>query len=317
MQGAARSGFRCLGGFVESRRIRRYAGGRREIRVLRVLGYHRGLRYRVGGRRVVSFLMDELKKAERPQRIADRPVPPRPVVMPRPAAAGRRRPLRPALVALVGLAVLGGGYVAYRWAGLPATVPAVLVPPPSAERAQAALQTGELVKARGEYQRLLDAEPASLDALRGLAAVSQREGKPESAEQYYLRALKIDARDALAQNGLVGLVGLGARGEPKQAEARLKALLAARPELTFIHQALGKLFAGQGRWEEAFEAFFQVYRDEPDHPDILFNLAVSLDYLKRPDAAASYYRLALAAANRRPASFDRRQAEARLAALRK
>ncbi len=264
--------------------------------------------------------MDELKKAERPQRSADRPVaaPPRASVMPPPASAGRRGPRLPALAALVLLVLLGGGFFAYRWASGPATVPTVaVVQPPSAERARVALRAGDLIQARGEYQRLLDAEPASLDALRGLAAVSQRELKPEAAEQYYLRALKIDSRDALAQTGLVGLVGLRAQGEPNQVEARLKALLAAQPELTFIHHALGKLFAAQGRWDEAFEAFFQVYRDEPDHPDILFNLAVSLDYLKRSGPAASYYRLALAAAEQRPASFDRGQAETRLAALSK
>lgn len=264
--------------------------------------------------------MDELKKAERPQRSADQPVAaaPRATALPRPASAGRRSPLLPALAALVGLAVLGGGFLAYRWISSSATVPTVAVAqPPSAERARVALRAGDLILARGEYQRLLDAEPASLDALHGLAAVSQREGKPEAAEQYYLRALKIDSRDALAQIGLVGLVSFRAQGEPNEAEARLKALLAAQPELTFVHHALGKLFAAQGRWDEAFEAFFQVYRDEPDHPDILFNLAVSLDYLKRPGPAASYYRLALAAAERRPASFDRGQAETRLAALSK
>ncbi len=225
------------------------------------------------------------------------------------------------------VAIAAGGAAAYYWAAgpvdrpLPVPPPAVttntpplLVTPPSVQRAYAALMAGEIEQARSEYQRVLTAEPGSLDALHGLAAVSLRAGQAEAAGRYYLRAIEVDPQDILAHTGLASL---WAKSHPRAAEDRLQALLARQPELSFVNYALGNLYAGQARWSEAQRAFFQAYRGEPDNPDILFNLAVSFDHLQQSKQALSFYRLALAAAEQRPASFDRRQAVTRLSALQK
>ena len=277
--------------------------------------------------------MDELKKAERSQRAAAVQPSPTPS-LPRVSAPSPARRAAPWMAAVL-LLLFGGGSAAYHWLaqplpvspatpGVSAPAPAAPVvaaapamPPPSAPRAYAALTAGDLALARSEYLRVLAAEPASLDALRGLATVSLREGQSEAAEAYYLRALKIDPQDALALAGLVGVNGGNGRIDPHEAEARLKALLAARPELAFLNYALGNLYAAQDRWSEAQQAFIQAYRAEPDNPDILFNLAVSFDHQRQPQQALSFYRLALTAAEGRPASFDRGQAVVRRQALEK
>jgi hypothetical protein len=54
---------------------------------------------------------------------------------------------------------------------------------------------------------------------------------------------------------------------------------------------------------------------DPDNPDYLFNLAVSLDQIRQPKLAAQHYRLALEAAQLRPAAFDRERVRARLEQL--
>jgi uncharacterized protein HemY len=92
-------------------------------------------------------------------------------------------------------------------------------------------------------------------------------------------------------------------------------LSAAQPEAHASQFALGNLYAGQGRWHEAQQAYFRAYSGEPDNPDYQFNLAVSLDQLRQPRLAAQYYQGALKAAETRHAAFDRTQAATRLREL--
>ena len=97
--------------------------------------------------------------------------------------------------------------------------------------------------------------------------------------------------------------------------SRLKTLLAAQPQSAELNFTLGNLYARQRRWAEAQQAYFNAVAADADNPDYLFNLAVSLDQLRKPRPAAQHYRLALEAAARRPAAFDGEQVRRRLAEL--
>lgn len=183
---------------------------------------------------------------------------------------------------------------------------------PALSRGYEAYMAGNLGDAQNEYQQVLKTEAANLDALHGMAAIKLRLGQAAAAEEYYLRAIEADPKDALATAGLIGLKG---KIDPLQAESRLKTLLAAQPELPYLNFALGNLYASQNRWQEAQEAYFKAYNGEPDNPDTLFNLAISLDRLHQPKLAYRYYSLALAAAESRPSNFDKTQLNIRLREL--
>ncbi|MDR1934259.1 MAG: hypothetical protein LBS49_01460, partial [Candidatus Accumulibacter sp.] len=58
-----------------------------------------------------------------------------------------------------------------------------------------------------------------------------------------------------------------------------------------------------------------AYAGEPGDPDIIFNLAVSLDHLRQERLAAQYYRLALDAGAARTAAFDKDRVKTRLLEL--
>jgi tetratricopeptide (TPR) repeat protein len=75
------------------------------------------------------------------------------------------------------------------------------------------------------------------------------------------------------------------------------------------------LYAEQGRWGEAQQSFFRAFSADPANPDYLFNLAVSLDQMRQPKTALQYYEKALAAADARPATFERSQVSERVRAL--
>ncbi len=184
---------------------------------------------------------------------------------------------------------------------------------PGASRGFEALIAGDLETAKNEYRRLLEAEPRNGDALRGLAAVALRQGDASTAGEWYLKALEANPKDAVSQAGLIGLRGAGGEaGDPPALESRLKTLIAAQPEVAALHFALGNVYARQSRWNDAQQAFFKAFSVDPEHPDYVFNLAVSLDHLRQSRLAAQYYQQALTLATQRAAGFDKAQVAARL-----
>lgn len=182
----------------------------------------------------------------------------------------------------------------------------------TAEAAYAAFTRGEYEHARSLWLKILRHDNRNLDALLGMAALAQQEGKPELAEQLFRQAIEIDPKNPAANAGLLSLVP---PTDSRLAESRLKGLLAEQPDSPHLHFALGNLYASESRWAEAQQAFFKAHVADPDNADILYNLAVSLDHLHQDRLAAQYYTRALAAARPGSIAFDPAQAKARLQAL--
>lgn len=175
------------------------------------------------------------------------------------------------------------------------------------------IQKSELDSARSSYEKALQHDPNNTDALLALAAIAQKQGRQDDAERFNQRALVANPADPAAQ--AAALSGATATADPMTTESRLKILLSSQPESAPLNFALGNLYARQGRWSEAQQAFFNAVAAEGDHPDYLFNLAVSLDHIRQTRLAAQHYRLALDAASKRPAAFDREQVQRRLTKL--
>lgn len=180
-------------------------------------------------------------------------------------------------------------------------------------RGHANVQRNELEAARRDFEQALQRDPNNTDALLALAAIAQKQGRPSDAEGWYQRALIANPSDPAVQ--AAALNGAAAGADPQKTESRLKTLLAGQPESAPLNFALGNLYARQQRWSEAQQAYFNAVAGEGDNPDYLFNLAVSLDHIRQGKPAAQHYRLALEAAERRPAAFDREQVRKRLAEL--
>ncbi|MDA8258922.1 MAG: tetratricopeptide repeat protein [Betaproteobacteria bacterium] len=175
-----------------------------------------------------------------------------------------------------------------------------------------AFNRGDFALAQVEYERAQKSDPRNTDALHGLAAIALRQGRNDQADLLYRRIVEADPQDAVATAALINSRG---QIDPNTAESRLKSLVAAQPELAAPHFSLGNLYARHGRWSEAQQAYFRAYSAEPDNPDILYNLAISLEHLRQNKLAAQYYGQAIAAAQGRPAGFDKVQAAARLQSL--
>jgi len=175
-----------------------------------------------------------------------------------------------------------------------------------------ALQAGDYGRARELYEEVLRGDPRSIDALLGLAAISWKQGRLEEAVGYYGRALEADPRNAHAQAGLIAMLG-GA--DPVAAESRLKQLIGREPS-GFLYFTLGNLYAEQGQWPSAQQAYFQAHQLSPENADYTFNLAVGLEHVSQPKLALDYYRKALDLSFRRGrANFDQNLAIQRVGQL--
>jgi len=175
------------------------------------------------------------------------------------------------------------------------------------------LRRGDFASARRSYDAALAANPASLDALLGLATVEARAGSRSSASVFYRRALDIDPRNATA---LAGLAALADSARPDAVEAQLRSDLARNPDSSALHFTLGNALVAQSRWHEAQAEYFEAHRLDPGSPEIAFNLAVSLDRLGQSRVAAGFYARALDEVRGQAAAFDVAAVRRRLEELR-
>ena len=113
--------------------------------------------------------------------------------------------------------------------------------------------------------------------------------------------MELEPRNAYAQAGLIAIIG-GA--DPQASESRLRLLIAREPS-AFLYFTLGNLYADQGQWPGAEQAYFQAFQLQPDNADYAFNLAVGLEHIGQIRPALDYYRKALDLSFRKGrANFD-------------
>ena len=169
-------------------------------------------------------------------------------------------------------------------------------------------RAGDYPAALQRYRTVLQQDARNRDALLGMAAIAQQQEQDAVAAEYFGQVLALDPRDPAAHAGMSALT----KGDPAATESRLKLLLAQRPGAAELHFVLGNLYAEQSRWGEAQQSYFSAANHDPDQPQYLFNLAVSLDHLGQRKLAAQYYQRALQQDQAGTENFDHAQTRRRL-----
>lgn len=177
----------------------------------------------------------------------------------------------------------------------------------------AALQAGDLERARDLYAEALAREPGQPDAELGLAVIAHLRGADAEALRRYRHVLESVPDHPRAW---AGIAELAVGSDVAVAEARLRELLAQRRSAS-LHFALGNLLAREQRWADAQLEFFAAAALAPQLADYAVNLAIALDRLGKSTAAATYYQRALElVAAGSAARFDVRTVRERLEQLR-
>lgn len=183
---------------------------------------------------------------------------------------------------------------------------------PTLQSAYDAFNHGDNARAQSLYEQVLAREPQNRNALLGIGAIATRAGDTMAARETYARLLALNPRDPVAR---AALIDSHQNVSPVEGESHIKQLLSQTPNQPFLYSTLGNLYARQGRWPEAQQAYFDAYRLDGGNADYAFNLAVSLDQMGQRAAALSYYRRALELAEGGQASFETQAVLKRIASL--
>lgn len=118
---------------------------------------------------------------------------------------------------------------------------------------EAALQAGNVAKARSAFAKVIQLDSSSAVARNGLGLVEKGEGKLADAERHYLEAIRLD---------------------PKNAEA---------------HNNLALLYDQQGKADRAIVEYTTALSLRPNYPEAHLNYAIALERLGRTtDAKVEY-----------------------------
>jgi tetratricopeptide (TPR) repeat protein len=184
---------------------------------------------------------------------------------------------------------------------------------PALLSAYQAFNRGEYAAAQQQYRQLLQHDVRNVDALLGMAAIAQRQGRDADALGWYQALLEIEPNNIHAQSALLSLQP---SADVVASGSRIKNMLVQQPEAASLHAALGHVYAAQNQWTAAQQAYFNASQFAPDNADYAFNLAISLDQLGKSKLALAQYQRSLDLINSSAAtSPDRAQLEARMQAL--
>ena len=181
---------------------------------------------------------------------------------------------------------------------------------PQLQAAYNAYQAGSTREARKLYQQMPDGE-RNVDVQLGLAAIALRDNNTPAAAHYYQRVLELDPRNTTANSALINMMG---DADPNASEQRLKSLIASQPSAQ-LYFALGNLYAGQERWPDAEQAYFEAYQKNSANADYAYNLAVSLEHINQSKAALKYYQKARSLMQPGDVQFDPVRLDARIGQL--
>ena len=182
---------------------------------------------------------------------------------------------------------------------------------PTLMSAYDAYNAGKDSDAQKLYKQVLQHDIRNVDALLGMGAIAQRQGRVADANGWYGKVLEVEPRNNIAQ---AALIDSQPQGSELNNETHLKNMLAKQPDDANLHVALGNLYAEQNQWPAAQQAYFDAYRLHAS-ADNAFNLAVSLDQMGKPKLALPYYQRALTLAQTGSNGIDKAALEARIAAI--
>ena len=151
---------------------------------------------------------------------------------------------------------------------------------------------GDLPKAEGIYQQILQTDPNQPIALHLLGMIAHQGGNNDIAVDLITKALAIKSDYAEAHNNLGNV--FKELGILDEAVASYHKALAIKPDYAEAHSNLGIALQDLGKLDEAIASYHKALAIKPDSVDAHNNLGTALKNLGKPDEALASYHKALA-----------------------
>ncbi len=158
---------------------------------------------------------------------------------------------------------------------------------------------GKYQLAKTEYQKAINLAPDSVDALLGLGAIAIIEEDKQKAKTYYSKVLDLNPQNTTAVNAITTI-----DRSQQSSETLIKQSITQSPNNPWAYFNLGNYYLERQDWSKALQAFNQANILAPNTPDIVYNIAISLDNLDKIEPALNSYKQATILAATKTASFD-------------
>jgi tetratricopeptide (TPR) repeat protein len=152
--------------------------------------------------------------------------------------------------------------------------------------------SGDLPKAEGIYQQILQADPNQPVALHLLGVIARQVGKNDIAVDLINKALafKPDYAEAYSNLGLT----LHEQKKFDEAVTSCSKAIVIKPDLAEAYYNLGNSFKELGKINDALDNYNKATTIKPDYPEVYINLGIALKGLGQLDVAVANYNKALA-----------------------
>jgi tetratricopeptide (TPR) repeat protein len=145
----------------------------------------------------------------------------------------------------------------------------------------------EFAKAIQAYQKVIELDPAYVEAYNNLGIIYQMTGDVDRAFGAYQRATEINPRYEKGYNNLGILLLL--KGRDEEALEAFRKALAINPNNIETHINLGTLFKKKGQWDEAIESYQKALAIDPHHRETHYNMALLYEQMEKLELAVGHY----------------------------
>lgn len=159
-------------------------------------------------------------------------------------------------------------------------------------RGMAQLQLKNPSAARQDFESARQIAPGDPTVYNNLALVSLAENKPEDALASFENALRVDATNLVALNGIITLYAKAK--ELDKAHARVDQALSAYPNVAWLHYLKGQVYGYQGNGQAAEAEFRRTLEIDPNYLAAYSALAAIFINAKQEDRAIEEYKKILA-----------------------
>ena len=146
----------------------------------------------------------------------------------------------------------------------------------------------EFSKAIQAYQKVIEVNPAYVEAYNNLGIVYQATGDLDGALGAYRKSIEINPKYEKGYNNLGLLLML--EGHYEEAAETFQFALAVNPNNIESHINLGILFKKKEQWEKAIESYQRALAIDPLHRETHYNIALLYEQLERMELAMNHYR---------------------------